>query len=112
MGRGSVTPGPGLTTSSSWAVEAAAAIGIITTTNASATRLMNLVIHTSMPMPSDERADRSVPLDKPPELLFIEQRDSLALLTQPLDLHQLQPAIATSGLQWIRFSSHDDGRQG
>ena len=50
-----------------------------------------------------------------PELGFVEQRDPVPLLAQPLDLHQLQPAIAARrpAAGWAgrarRRSSCDDG---
>src|SRR5687768_11837313 len=55
-------------------------------------------------------ADRRSPVgDQHPESLLVEQRDPVALLAQPLDLHQLQAALASGGLQRIGFAADHDG---
>src|SRR5438477_6804195 len=43
-----------------------------------------------------------------PELGFAEQRDAVAPLAQALDLHELQSAFLSGGLQRIRPAAHHD----
>src|SRR5260221_13558096 len=55
--------------------------------------------------------DAASPLTRePPELRFVEQRDPVALLAQPLDLHELQPRLAARRLLRIGASADDDRR--
>src|SRR5512145_1211494 len=46
--------------------------------------------------------------DQPPELDLVQKRDSVALLAQAFDLHQLQAAVAACGLQRVRPPADDD----
>ena len=45
---------------------------------------------------------------QPPELRFVEQRDAVAALAQPLDFHQLDAAVAARRLLRVGTAAHDD----
>src|SRR4051812_11236479 len=45
--------------------------------------------------------------DQPPELRLVQQRDPMALLAQPFDLHQFDPTVPAPGLQRVRPAAGD-----